>query len=184
MTKKELPKLIPFGIASILVLTHVIQTLLTPGYLNEEGNEVTYVVVDSVQYGGLGLAIVLTLILLNKPVWKHVFTILTVLAFTPWINFYHQTFSFGIGIIQFEVTALGILIFHLVLNPEVFESFRSIIKPRKEAEESRATKFEASVKGFESRFQKKSTQELENIITENSLLPEAIEAAKRLLERK
>ena len=61
MMKKELYKLIPFGIASILVLTHVIQTLLKPGYVNTDGNKVTYVVTDSVKYSGFGLLIILTL---------------------------------------------------------------------------------------------------------------------------
>ncbi len=184
MTKKELPKLIPFGIASILVLTHVIQTLLKRGYVNAEGNEVTYVVSDSVMYCGFGLLIVLTLILLNKPVWKYIFAILAILAFTPWISFYNQTFSFGIGIISFEVTALSLLIFHLVLNPEVFQSFKGFIKPKPESEESKQSKFESAVNGFETRFSKKSTDELRNIVEQNSLVPEAIEAAKRLLERR
>ena len=184
MMKKELYKLIPFGIASILVLTHVIQTLLKPGYVNTDGNKVTYVVTDSVKYSGFGLLIILTLILLNKPVWKYVFGFLTILALTPWISFYNQTFSFGIGIIQFEVTALGILIFHLILNPEVFESFKSVIKPKPEPEESKQAKFENSVNGFETRFSKKSTDELKNIVEQNSLVPEALEAAKRLLEQR
>jgi len=183
MTKKELPKLIPFGIASILVLTHAIQTLLTPGYVNEEGNEVTYVMADSVMYAGFGLAIVLTLILVNKQVWKHVFAVLTILAFTPLISFYTQTYSFGIGIISIEVTALVILVLHFALNPDVFSAFKSLIKPKEETEESRTNNFESAVQGFETRFRNKSTQELETIVTENSLVPEAVEAAKRILER-
>jgi len=183
MTKKELPKLIPFGIASILVLTHVIQTLLKPGYVNADGNEVTYAVSDSVMFCGFGLLIVLTLILLNKQVWTYIFTILTLLAFTPWISFYNQTFSFGIGIISFEVTALSLLIFHLALNPEVFQSFKASITPKPESEESKQAEFESSVLRFENKFEGKSCAELQRMLSQNELVPEAIEAAKRLLER-
>ncbi|WP_420578050.1 hypothetical protein [Ekhidna sp.] len=184
MTKKELPKLIPFGIASILVLTHAFQTLLTPGYVNEEGNEVTYVMADSVLYAGFGLAIVLTLILVNKPAWKYAFAILTVSTFTPWISFYNRTFSFGIGFISFELTALTLLILHLILNPEVFATFRTSFGIEPETEESKERKYELSVKGFERRFDNKSTEELTNIVEQNSLVPEAVEAAKRILERR
>ena len=184
MMKKEIFKLIPFGIGSVLVLTHVIQTLLTPGYVNEEGVPVTYSVIDSVLYAGFGLGIVLTLILVNKPVWKYVFAILTILAFTPWISFYSYTFSFGIGLFSFDAIGLGLLIFHLILNPEVFESFKKILRPDPESEESKQSKFESSVTGFETRFNKKSTNELRSIVEENSLVPEAVEAAKRLLKRR
>lgn len=184
MTKKELPKLIPFGIACILFLTYVIQVLLIPSHLNEEGNEVIYSMVDSVKYAGFGLAIVLTLILVNKPVWKYVFAILTIMAFSEYINFYPNTFSFGIGFISFEVTALSLLIFHLVLNPEVFQSFKGFIKPKPESEDSIQSKFESAVNSFETRFSTKSTNELQNIVEQNSLVPEAVEAAKRLLERR
>ncbi|UXP31191.1 hypothetical protein N6H18_12615 [Reichenbachiella agarivorans] len=184
MTKKELVKLIPFGIACILFLTYAIQVLLMPSHINEEGNEVTYSMVDSVKYAGFGLAIVLTLILVKKPVWKYAFAILTILAFSEYINFYPNTFSFGIGIISFELTALSLLIFHLALNPEVFQSFKGFIKPKPESEESKESKFESAVNGFETRFNKKSTDELRNIVEQNSLVPEAVEAAKRLLERR
>ncbi|PCJ63617.1 MAG: hypothetical protein COA58_15890 [Bacteroidetes bacterium] len=161
----------------------MIQTLLASSHLNKEGNEVVYVLVDTVLYAGFGLAIVLTLILVNKPVWKQVFAILTILAFTPLISFYTHTLSFGIGIISIELTALAILILHFTLNPDVFSAFKSFIETNEETEESQSNKFEVSVRHFESRFQNKSTPELENIATDNSLVPAAVEAAKRILER-
>ncbi len=184
MTKKELPKLIPFGIACTLFLTYAIQVLLIPSHVNEDGNQVTYSMVDSVKYGGFGLAIVLTLILVNKPVWRYVFTILAVAAFSPFINFYPNTFFFGIGVVSFEVTALSLLIFHLVLNPEVFQPFKTLIKSKPESDELKQSKFESSVNGFKTRFNKKTTDELRSIVEENSFIPEAVEAAKRLLEQR
>ena len=155
---------------------------MKPKFTNAEGNEVTYVISDSVQLAGFGLLIVLTLILVNKPVWKYVFAILLIFSFTPFVNFYHQTFSFGIGIIQFELTALSILILHLILNPEVFNSFKAILKSKPESEASKKVKFESSVNGFKQRFDKKSTSELMKIVEQNKLVPEAIEAARQLLK--
>lgn len=184
MKKKNIYGLIPFGIASILVLTHLMQTLLKLGYVNADGNEVTYVVTDSVMFGGVGLLVVLTLILLNRRVWKYVFAILVILAFTPWFSFYNHTFSFGIGMFSLEVTALSLLIFHLIVNQDIFQSFKSFIKPQLGSDESKKLKFESSVIGFERRFSKKSTDELRNIVEQSSLVPGAIEAARRLLERR
>ena len=184
MTKKELPKLIPFGIASFLVLMHGVEMLLKPDYVNEDGETVYYRVIDSVQYAGLGLLIVLALILLKKPVWKYVFSVLTILALTPLINFFNYTLVLGIGIIQFEATALGLLMLHFAFNPDVFSAFKSLFKPNEETEEERTNRFEQSVHRFEIKFQKKSKEQLESIVAENFLVPEAIEAAKRLLQVK
>lgn len=183
MTKKELPKYIPFAIASVLFLTYAVQVLLMPGYVDENGNQVTYSMVDSVKYGGFGLSIVLTLIIVNRPAWKFAFAILCVAAFSQYINFYPSTFSLGIGFFSIEVTAFSLLILHLVLNPEVFQYFKTVLKPKPTSEETIKSKYESSVKGFEARFSKKSTNELRNIVDQATLVPEAIEAAKRLLEK-
>lgn len=184
MTKKDIYKLIPFGIASTLVLIHAIEVLLTPGYVNAEGNQVTYSMVDSVKYSGLGLLIVLALVFINRPVWKYLFAVITIVALTPLISFYSHTFSIGIGFLSFEVTALSLLIFHCLLNPEIFEFIKSVFETEQESEHDRQAKYEATVNGFERRFGSKSTEELRNIISKNILTNEAIEAAKRLLDKR
>jgi hypothetical protein len=181
--KKKIGQLIPFIIATILTLTHIIEVLLKPSYVNADGETVTYNVVDSVFYGSIGLGITLMLIILNTQLWKYAFTILLILAFTPFIGFYNKTFSFGIGIIQFELTALSLLIFHLIVNPDVFHRIKDFIKNNESSKESPSDKFESTVKIFETKFQNKSTIELEKILNNNLLVPEAIEAARRLLKR-
>ena len=183
MKKRELHKLIPFGIASALVITVVARAMLTPSYLNADGITITYIVSDPVKFGGFGLAIVLTLILLNKPAWKYAFAVLTIFALTPVISYYSYTVSVGSGKIEIELTALGILIFHLLVNRDVVASFKSSLKSPNQTDESKIEKFEASVQRFESKFEGTSQAELRRMVAQNSLVPEAIEAAKRLLDR-
>ncbi|MEQ9426782.1 MAG: hypothetical protein RJQ09_20330 [Cyclobacteriaceae bacterium] len=160
----------------------MIQTILKQDYTNEEGDFVSHTISTSVQLTGFGLLIVLALIIMNQPLWKYAFTVLAMLALTQWFNFYNYTFSFGIGFIQFELTALTLLTIHIMLNKEVFNSFKAFFKSVPEAKELKNEKFEASVEGFKVRFQGKSTQELNSILTERTLVPEAIEAARRLLK--
>ncbi|MBU2062204.1 MAG: hypothetical protein KKH44_10200, partial [Bacteroidetes bacterium] len=69
--KKNLSQLIPVGVAIILVLIHVIQVLTTASYLNENGETVSYSMVDTVLYASIGLAITLILIVLKKDIWKY-----------------------------------------------------------------------------------------------------------------
>lgn len=104
-----------------------------------------------------------------------------VVALTPLIQFYSQTFSFGIGIIQFELTALGLLIFHLGLNNEVLRDTLDFFKTSEtEKEENNERKIES----FQRKFASKDKTELEKIVDENFLVPEAVEAARRLLKEK
>lgn len=181
--KKPLLQLLPFGIATLLVLFEIIETVLTPGYVNEDGIPVTYSILDDVLYAGLGLIPVLILILLKKPIWKYLFALLALAAQTPWIQFYSFTFSIGIGFISFELTALGLLSLHLILNPEVYRSFMELVSVEPESETSKKEKFESSVNGFLSKFSEKSIEELETIVEENSRVPAAVEAARRLLQQ-
>lgn len=170
--KKKLTQLIPFGVAVILVLIHVIQVLTTASYLNENGEMVSYSVVDTVQYASIGLAITLILILLS---------------FTGLIQFYNQTFSIGIGPLSLEMTALGLLIFHLAMNPDIITKIKLKLELSEESlkknEELKKEQFENSVNRFEGKFKSKQKSELERIVNENSLIPEAVEAARRILKK-
>jgi len=185
--KKNLLQFIPFGVAIILVLIHVIQVLTTSSYLNENGETVSYSVVDTVQYGSIGLAITLILIFLKKNIWKYVFLTLILLSFTGLIQFYNQTFSIGIGPLSLEMTALGLLIFHLAMNPDIISKIKLNLEPSQESlqkkEELKKEQFENSVNRFEEKFKSKQKNELERIVNENTLIPEAVEAARRLLKK-
>jgi hypothetical protein len=185
--KKKLSQLIPFGVAVMLVLIHVIQVLTTASYLNENGETGSYSIVDTVQYASIGLAITLILIILKKDIWKYMFLILILLSFTGLIQFYNQTFSIGIGPLSLEMTALGLLIFHLAMNPDIISKIKLKLEPSEESlkkkEELKKKQFENSVNRFEGKFKSKQKNELERIVNENSLIPEAVEAARRLLKK-
>ena len=187
MKKQTYIKLIPFGIAVLLTLISFIQVLMIPSTVNEKGETVNYVVSDSILYASFGLLIVLIFIIQKKEYWKHSFAILLIIAFTPLIQFYNQTFSFGIGFLQLEITALGLLIFHLILNKEPYNDFKKIFEISEETKQKnkklKSEQFESRINIFEKKFSTKSKTELERIVDENSLIPEAIEAAKRLIKK-
>jgi hypothetical protein len=181
MKRQEIFKLIPFGIATLLVLISVIQVLMIPNTINDKGETVRYVVSDSILYASFGLIIVLIFIIQRKNYWKHAFGVLLIIALTPLIQFNSRTFSFGIGFIQFEITALGLLIFHLALNKEVLRDTLDFFKTSEtEKEENK----ERQIESFQRKFASKDKNELERIVNENFLVPEAVEAAKRLLNEK
>ncbi len=184
MKKDELYRLIPFGIACVLVLTHIVQTKLRTAYVNEHGLDMTYLVVVGVKYGGFGLTIVLTLVLVQKELWKYAFTFVALLASISVIDFYSSRFLIKAGIVDIEVMSVAILIGHLVLNPEVFDPLKPLFRTIPVSEEMKRTRFEHSVKLVEAQFKNKPTEELEKIVEQNVLVSHAIEAAKRLLQHR
>lgn len=185
--KKKITQLIPFGLAIILVLTDVIRVLTTARFLDENGEVYYYSILDSVLYASIGLGITLIFILLKKNFWKYVFLGLILLSFTEFIQFYSTTFTIGIGSLSFELTSLGLLILHLAMNSDIISSIKLKLgtseESIKEKEELKAEQFEASVNRFIGKFDSKQKTELERIVNENSLIPEAIEAARRLLKK-
>lgn len=183
MSKKEIPGLIPFSIASGLVLIHIVGTLLTPGYTNDLGGEVTYLINDDVKYTGIGLLMILLLILLKKSLWKYLFALLLILALSPIISLYHHELSVGIMGLNLELKTLGLLILHFVLNRDIVPSVGMSVKAKEKTAVSREADFEAAVDGFVSRFRNKSAEELESMTSDTSFVLEATEAARRLLQK-
>lgn len=183
--KRTVLQLIPYVLAAVLVLTHIIQVLTSSSFLNDNGELSYYSFVDSVLYASLGLAITLVFILLKKSYWKYVFLGVILLSLTEFVEFYPVTFTIGIGVLSIEMTSLGLLIFHITMNPDMISSIRLKIKPSeksiKEKEEHEVQRFEANVNHFIEKFASKQRSELERIVNEQSLIPEAIEAARRLL---
>ena len=137
---------------------------MIPNTINDKGETVRYVVSDAILYASFGLIIVLIFIIQKKNYWKHAFGILLLVELTPLIQFYSQTFFFGIGIIQFEITALGLLIFHLALNKEVLRDTLDFINTSEtEKEENK----EPQIESFQRKFASKDKNELERIVDEN-----------------
>ena len=84
--------------------------------------------------------------------------------------------------------SLTTLILHLTYNKDVVEKildfFKSSEKEIQQMEKSKQMDFEFRISKFEQKFANKSEKELLAIIGENQLIPEAIEASKRLLKNK
>jgi len=185
--KKNLSQFIPFGVAVLLVLIHVIQVFTTASYVNRNGETVSYSVMGTIQYASIGLAITLIFIILQNNIWKYVFLGVILLSFTGLIQFYNYTFSIGIGPLSFEMTAFGLLLFHLIMNPDIVTTIKLKLEPSQgsleKKEKLKKEQFENRVNRFESKFKSKEKSELESIVNDNSLIPEAVEAARRLLEK-
>ena len=98
------------------------------------------------------------------------------------------SFYIQIGFIRLEFFSLTLLISHLLLNKDIIRVASQKLEPSQESrikeEELKETHFEKTVSRFEGKFSAKEKDELEIIISENRLVPEAVEAAKRLLKNK
>lgn len=186
--KKDLTKFIPFGIALILVLIHIVDVLRKPDFTNKDGSISSYVVNDSVFYASIGLGIVLVLIILKQKFWSHVFLGLIVLSFFPFIQFSTSTIFFGINSLSIDLISLSFLIAHLGMNPELYASIKNLFKPSEESlnkkEAQKKAEFEKAIQRFEQKFESKNKNELEQIVNQNTYVNEAVEAAKRILTKK
>lgn len=184
---KKIIKIIPFAIAYILVIAHIIQwsisvsttgdnIIVSPGMLN------------TVLPTAIILTIILVLIILKKVEWKFVFLALILLSYTPVVQFYHWNFSFGIGFFQINLISTALLVLHLKANEVIMETIYAKLKPGKKQTQKRETKWqnekELRIQGFERRFQKKEIDELEKVLNNPVFSDESKEAAKRLLEKK
>ena len=185
LMKKKILSLIPFAIAAIFVLTHLIQTWTIPSTITLDGEITSYSIIDSVFYASIGLVVTFVLILFKQEYWKFIFLGLILLSFTSVIQFYNYTFTVSCGSLNIELTALGLLILHLVLNPDIIPSIKTKLKPSEETlkkrDELKVAHTESMIKKFVQKFESKSQEELEGIVSKNELIPEALEAAKRLL---
>lgn len=86
-----------------------------------------------------------------------------------------------------DLIALGLAIIHLIVNGEMLSFFVRDHKG-KDGNLSKQEKFEikktaGKITNFEKKFATKDKNELARIVKENRLVPEAIEAAIRLLEK-
>jgi hypothetical protein len=186
--KRNLKQYIPFGFALLLTSQYLLKVLLTSETINIKGETVSVSFLDSILFGAIGLLITLVFILLKKKVWKVVFTIVIVASFTPWIQFWDYTFAFGISPISLDLIGLALLISHLTFNSEILkpilEKFKPAEKDLENQEKVKALHFENRIKDFERKFMKKTNNELQQIVEKKELIPEALEAAERILRTK
>lgn len=184
----RISKFIPFSIAVILVLLYLIQIFIWIKNLFESGESFSYTITiySPIQNAIFGLMITMFFIIIKKNIWKYVFLVLILISFTGLVEFSNYTLRIKFGSLSIELTALVLLIFHLATNPDILSKIIQKFEPNEESlrkkEELKKQHFEANVIRFEQNFNSKKKSELELMVNENKLRPEAIEAARRLLK--
>lgn len=170
--KKNFSQYIPLGIAFASVLYHLIAVFIFENHF----------IIIQIIYGLIGLIITLVFALLDKSYWKYIFLVLLIISFSSIIRLSNISIYIGVDSIQIELSTLPLLILHLVLNPEIYSNLYG--KERlKQNKENKVQASKRRVDRYEEQFKTKRKKELEAIVNENNLLPEAVEAARRLLEQ-
>lgn len=173
-------KFIPFAVTAGLVLEHIMDVFLTPSILMmPNSSSVSYHMFDSIEYAAYGLLVIFVLILCKVKLWKFLFLGLLLLSFSSYIQFSSLTLVIGIGSLHIELIPFTLLIFHLILNSDIL----TFLSPSP-SQQSKKRDSEDKIAFFEKKLESKDSSELAKIIEENQLTTEAIEAAKRLRERK
>jgi len=95
------------------------------------------------------------------------------------ITFGIKTFEIG-----FEFLLFGIGIIHYVTNREELSKFLKELINREVSKEELESDQRSKIDGFKRRFSNNQIRELEMIVNNDKLLPEAIKAAKELIEEK
>lgn len=102
-------------------------------------------------------------------------------------KYFPISYSIGFGVggfsLTFEVLILLIGIVHYLTNKEILSKFVSGLMNRKVSKEELQAKERRRINGYKNQFSKKNMEELEAIANNERLLPEAIEAAKELIEK-
>ena len=179
MRKSSMIPLVPYSLALLLDLISIIMVLLMTDSIISNGLISSFG--DDFLFGTLGLAVVSVLVLRKKYYWKHAFGLLLVLALTPWVSFFNISFGFGIGFLKFDLIPLGLLIFHVSVNREVKDDLLAFVPS---AEINREEKSEKEIQDFQEKFAGRSDDELKAISTDSKRVPEAREAARRLLNER
>ncbi|WP_027419141.1 hypothetical protein [Crocinitomix catalasitica] len=82
---------------------------------------------------------------------------------------------------------MGLLISHLLLNPEIFTAFNALFPLSEDVNETEKVVIlkqeESRIKKYEQKYNSKTQNELEDIVNGNAYVVEAVEAAKRLLKQ-
>lgn len=190
--KTKIYHYIPLAIATILVLTHIIQTMLRPSYVDDQGYTVTPVIVGTFFITAIGLAICIGLIIRKSNLWKYVFLIIAILGVFRILTFSNSFFVSSIGFqelsISFELTSSFLLFFHVIFNPEITSKIRSAVRSNQATPiQQKGTEIKISknrVDQFVKKFESKTEFDLRAIVESEHYTLEAKEAAKNILSSK
>lgn len=108
--------------------------------------------------------------------------VLNLIAFSPYKVFFGiEVGGIAVGV-EFIALVLGAI--HYILNREVLSSFVNDLFNRQPTPEEQKLAKRRRIMNFKNRLESKSASELQAILSKNELIPEALLAAKELLEEK
>jgi hypothetical protein len=176
MKNQSILKYLVYLFTCVFTLYNVVD-IKTSTELDLFGNELTYLVPDSIVYAGFGLILVFVFIILKSEYWKSAFAIVLLAATFNLIQFSPRTSTF-MGV---ETTYVLLLFFHLGLNSEIFNPVKKILKKVLVLKEGANELNESLINKFEKKYADKTIEELSHISESKQYSLEAIEAALRVL---
>ncbi|MBD0402447.1 hypothetical protein [Flammeovirga sp. EKP202] len=181
MKTKESIKYIPLGIATLLTIPYFIENTFFQNLQLENDGSIHFSYYTKFSLSYVGLLISIILLLLKNEYWKHAFATLLLAGTFHLVQIFHLIFSIEIGFIHIDITSLLLLIAHIKVNPVLSEEIKPMLK-KNEKQHLQSNEFK--IQFFEKKFEKNDIFELRVIVQENTLIPEAIEAAKRVIRKK
>lgn len=104
------------------------------------------------------------------------------------VKFFPSSYSIGFGIgdygVSFEILIILIGIIHFITNRTILSKFLKETFNRDASEEEIQLKERRKIDGYKNRFSRKSIDELQEVLNNKLLLPEAIKAAEELIDEK
>ena len=169
---------LPLLVASLFALKSAIVIWTKPG---------NYSLNDNMLYGLIFLAIIWLSVFFVKKIWKYLFLVFLGLYFINYVNISDTHYTVFFGPIHISYIPLAYIIAFLLLNKDILVKLKlkqnKTPQEIKNQEEKLKRQFEAKVEEFMVKWETKSKKELEDIIEQKVHLDEAIEAAKRLVNK-
>lgn len=95
------------------------------------------------------------------------------------LTFFPVGFFIGVGDFQLDILPLAVIVVLIYTNPDIMRSWAG--KPEAVTEEDRQELLDAKSRKFQVPFRKKTTAELNKLVTDQTLVPAAIRAAEIIL---
>lgn len=168
---RHLTKYIVFLFACVMVIREWLDVYSANAMNSNEA--ISYVVPDAVIYSSIALVIVGLSIFLKRNIWSYLFLFALIASFFPTVSFTNFHLVIFIGSLEFDLIAIGLLVAHILLNPYLIGRLK-LTREEKEDSDNEKVQF------FVQQLAKKSNEELLRM-SDSDLLPEAIEAKKRIL---
>lgn len=181
MIKKNFKYLI-LALCVVLNVISSIVVLVTPSFINQYGQEVTYVL-DTRQWTcSIALLVVLVVVFFKNKYWSQLFAVVLLLGVFNVFQFYSTVFFVGIGNLHLEVFSLAMLFVHLSLNRGTFSAFVKYFGSFKKDKQAIEQSSEAKYNRFLKKFENKNEEQLQAIANNELMVPEARKAAVELLK--